>query len=457
LWFNVENPATGTVIGRAVDATAPDVADALEAATRVAADWAHVPPAKRAELLDNMADALMENADALAPLLTEEEGKPIKEARSEIAYGARFFRYYAGEVQRIEGDTFPDPEAGRATFTRKIPIGVSVLITPWNYPFAMICRKMAPALAAGCPVIVKPAEQTPLIAAALFRVLDRLGVPPGVMNLVTGDPTRIGPLLLSDARVRKISFTGSTAVGKLILRAAAEHVASVSLELGGNAPFIVFDDSDLEQVIPAILACKFRNAGQICVAANRIYVQRRHLDAVADALADALSHLTVGNGLSAATDMGPLFDAAAIAKVSQHVQDAAANGARVVIGGHELDMPGYFYAPTVLTGASESMLVAQEETFGPVAPLVAFDSESEVYERANETPYGLAAYVFTRDLGRAMRAIRALHFGMVGVNDPVPSLAEVPIGGLKESGIGREGGHEGISEFLETQYVSVRW
>ncbi|PSR22484.1 MAG: succinate-semialdehyde dehydrogenase (NADP(+)) [Sulfobacillus acidophilus] len=455
--FSVDNPATGELMGRAIDASAADVDAAISAAERASKGWASTFVAQRAEILTKIYEDLMAHQDELARLLTEEEGKSLKEARSEVAYGARFFRFYASDVWRIEGDTLPQPGPDRAVWTTKVPIGVTVLITPWNYPLAMICRKMAPALAAGCPVIVKPAEQTPLVAARLFEVLAAAGLPAGVVNLVTGDPNRIGPLLLEDARVRKISFTGSTAVGQVILRHAASHIASVSLELGGNAPFIVFDDVDLDQVVEAILSCKFRNAGQICVAANRIYVQRNILSALGERLGQAVTQLRVGDGLEADTVIGPLINQEAVEKVTSHVQNAVGAGARVVVGGQTLQRPGYFYAPTVLTDVHESMQLALEETFGPVAPLFAFDSEEEVFERANRTKFGLAAYVFTRDLGRAMRAAAALEFGMVGINDPVPSLAEVPIGGMKESGLGREGGHEGLAEFLETKYVSVRW
>jgi succinate-semialdehyde dehydrogenase/glutarate-semialdehyde dehydrogenase len=455
--FVVDNPATGEPLGRAIDASAADVDAAISAAERASKVWASTFVAQRAEILTKIYERMMLHQDDLARLLTQEEGKSLKEARSEVAYGARFFRYYASDVWRIEGDTLPQPGPDRAVWTTRVPIGVSVLITPWNYPLAMICRKMAPALAAGCPVIVKPAEQTPLVAARFFEVLTDVGLPPGVVNLITGDPNRIGPLLVEDARVRKVSFTGSTAVGQIILRQAASHIASVSLELGGNAPFIVFDDVDLDPVVEAILSCKFRNAGQICVAANRIYVQRSILPALGERLGQAVTQLNVGDGLDSETVIGPLINQDAVEKVTSHVQNAVGAGARVVVGGQTLQRPGYFYAPTVLTDVHETMQLAREETFGPVAPLFGFDTEEEVYERANRTKFGLAAYVFTRDLGRAMRAASALEFGMVGINDPVPSLAEVPIGGMKESGLGREGGHEGLAEFLETKYVSVRW
>ena len=455
--FRVRNPATGATIGSAATADAEDLDLVIQSAVRAGPSWADSPPERRGRTLQAAYQAIMENQEHLARLLTTEEGKSLAEARSEIAYGARFFEYYAGESVRIFGETMPSPSSSRSIWTVKVPVGVSAVITPWNYPFAMICRKMAPALAAGCTLVVKPAEQTPLIAAELFRVLEVLNLPPGTVNFITGDPALIGPALVGDSRIRKVSFTGSTSVGRTILRNAAENITSVSLELGGNAPFIVFDDASVEDVVNGILSCKFRNAGQICVATNRIYVQRGVAAAIQDRLSEAVQHLRVGDGLDDNTQVGPLINQEAVEKVSQHVADAIQQGATVVVGGQVRDGVGFFYLPTVITGVQDTMQVAQEETFGPVAPLLIFDAEEEVYARANQTPYGLAAYVYTRDLGRAMRASRALEFGMVGINDPVPSLVEAPIGGLKASGLGREGGHEGVLEFLETKYVSTRF
>ena len=455
--FSVENPATNATIGSAVAADVEDLDLVIQSAVRAGPSWADSPPEGRGRLLQATYEAIMENQEDLARLLTTEEGKSLAEARSEISYGARFFEYYAGESVRILGDTMPSPSGSRSIWTVKVPIGVSAVITPWNYPFAMICRKMAPALAAGCTVVVKPAEQTPLIADQLFRVLEAVDLPPGTVNFITGDPEVIGTALVEDSRIRKVSFTGSTAVGRLILRNAAANITSVSLELGGNAPFIIFDDASVEDVVNGILSCKFRNAGQICVATNRIYVQRAVAAAVQDRLSEAVQRLRVGDGLDDGVQMGPLINREAVEKVAQHVADAVQRGATVAVGGMAREGSGSFYLPTVITGVQDTMQVAQEETFGPVAPLLIFDTEQEVYVRANQTPYGLAAYVYTRDLGRAMRASRALEFGMVGINDPVPSLVEAPIGGLKASGLGREGGHEGVLEFLETKYVSTRF
>ncbi len=455
--FSVENPATNATIGSAVAAGVEDLDLVIQSAVRAGASWAESPPERRGRLLQAACQAIMENQEDLARLLTTEEGKSLREARSEVAYGARFFEYYAGESVRIFGDTMPSASGSRSIWTVKVPIGVSALITPWNYPFAMICRKMAPALAAGCTVVVKPAEQTPLIAAQLFRVLEKVNLPPGTVNLITGDPEIIGPALVGDSRIRKVSFTGSTSVGRLILRGAAANITSVSLELGGNAPFIIFDDASVEDAVNGIMACKFRNAGQICVATNRIYVQRGVAAAVQDRLSEAVQHLRVGNGLDDDAQMGPLINREAVKKVAQHVADAVQRGATVAVGGEVREGVGFFYMPTVIAGVQDTMQLAQEETFGPVAPLLIFDAEEEVFGRANQTPYGLAAYVYTRDLGRAMRASKTLEFGMVGINDPVPSLVEAPIGGLKASGLGREGGHEGVLEFLETKYVSTRF
>ncbi|MCL4352558.1 MAG: NAD-dependent succinate-semialdehyde dehydrogenase [Firmicutes bacterium] len=456
--FFVENPATTEIIGSAVLADLDDVSLAIEGAVQAFPVWSRRPSAERGHQLQRIYQAIMDQQEALARLLTLEEGKSLSESRSEVAYGARFFEYYAGQAQRVYGRTMPSPSPSRAIWTTKVPIGVTAIITPWNYPFAMICRKMAPALAAGCTVVVKPAEQTPLIAGQLFALLHDLSLPPGVVNLITGDPGIVGTALVQDVRVRKVSFTGSTAVGRVILHNAAENITSVSLELGGNAPFVIFDDADLDNAVAGIMTSKFRNAGQICVATNRIYVQRSLVPLLAERLAQSVTALKVGNGLDPETQIGPLINHEGVDKVSRHIADAVQRGASVITGGLPLTVgSGYFYAPTVLVDVDESMVLAKEETFGPVAPLFVFDTEDEVYERANMTPYGLVAYVYTRDLGRAMRASQAMEFGMVGINDPVPSLVEAPIGGVKASGLGREGGSEGIEEFLETKYVSMRF
>ncbi len=453
----VEDPATNAVIGSAVSADLDDLSLVISAAEEAFPSWSRRPAVDRAHALQAIYQAIMDHHEDLAQLLTQEEGKSLSESRSEIAYGARFFEFYAGQAVRVYGKTMPAPVASRAIWTTKVPIGVTAIITPWNYPFAMICRKMAPALAAGCTVIVKPAEQTPLIAAQLFVLLHALSLPPGVVNLITGEPEVIGRALVQDNRVRKVSFTGSTAVGRQILHNAADNITSVSLELGGNAPLIVFDDADVEDAVTGIMACKFRNAGQICVATNRIYVQRSIVEQLTNRLVSAVTALRVGNGLEPETQVGPLINQEAVDKVSHHLTDAVQKGATVVVGGSPRSGAGYFFWPTVVTHVDETMRLAKEETFGPIAPLLVFDTEDDVFRKANDTPYGLSAYVYTRDLGRAMRASQSLEFGMVGINDPVPSLVEAPIGGWKASGLGREGGPEGIEEFLETKYVSMRF
>lgn len=455
----VRSPASGEAIGTAVMAGPEAARRAVAAAEKAGPLWRDTPPRRRSEALEAIARWIGEHVEELARWITREEGKPLPEARGEVRYTASFFRFYAGEAERITGEIPPSPEPGRSLYLYREPIGVTLAITPWNYPMAMIARKLAAALAAGCTVVVKPAEETPLCAAALFQGV-AAALPPGVANLVTGLPDPLGEALIHDPGVRKITFTGSTQVGRHILHAAADRVASVSLELGGNAPFIVMDDADVAEVVPAILRCKYRNAGQICVALNRLYVQRRLHDPLAKALAEAVASLKVGDGLEEGTVIGPMINQAALEKVEAHVSDATARGARLLVGGRRLAEGGldrgFFYAPSLLTHVPEGARMLTEETFGPVAPLMAFDTEEEAIERANRTPYGLAAYVFTRDLGRAERLTRALAFGMVGVNDPVPSLAEVAIGGMKESGLGREGGRQGLDEFLEWKYVSVR-
>lgn len=455
----VRSPATGEAIGTAVMAGADDGRRAVQAAVDAGPLWRQLSPRRRSEALESIARWITDHVEDLARWITREEGKPLPEARGEVHYCASFLRFYAAEAQRITGEIPPSPEAGRSLYLHREPIGVTLAITPWNYPMAMIARKLAAALAAGCTVVVKPAEQTPLCAAALFQGI-AAALPAGVANLVNGLPDPLGESLIHDAQVRKITFTGSTQVGRHILHAAADRVASVSLELGGNAPFIVMDDAAIEEVVLAVLRCKYRNAGQICVALNRLYVQRPIHDTLAEALRQAVGALKVGDGLEPGTDIGPMINQAALEKVEAHVSDAQQRGAHLLVGGRRLHAgghaQGFFYAPSLLTQVPDGARMLVEETFGPVAPLMAFDTETEVIARANDTPYGLAAYVFTRDLGRAERLTRGLHFGMIGVNDPVPSLAEVAIGGMKESGLGREGGRQGLDEFLEWKYVSVR-
>jgi succinate-semialdehyde dehydrogenase/glutarate-semialdehyde dehydrogenase len=456
--FSVTNPATGEVVGEVADATTEDVQRAVEAAHRAFPDWAARTAWDRATYLRRAYELIMAHQDELAELMTSEQGKPLPEAKGEVQYAAGFFEWYAEEAKRIYGDTIPATHPDKRILVLRQPVGVVAAITPWNFPAAMITRKIAPALAAGCTVIVKPAEQTPLTALRLAELFQEAGIPAGVVNVVTGtDPRTIGEILLRDERVRKVTFTGSTEVGKLIMRQAADTVKKVSLELGGHAPFIVFEDADLEKAAREVLTSKFRNAGQTCVCTNRIYVHETIADAFAEILVKQVEQLRMGNGMEAGVDIGPLIDGQAAEKAERHVRDAVEKGARVLTGGHrrsEGDV--HFFEPTVLVGVTDEMLVQREETFGPVAPIAVFRDEDEAIRRANDTPYGLAAYLYTRNLARAIRVSERLEYGIVGINDGLPSTVQAPFGGMKESGIGREGGKYGMEEFLETKYVSVR-
>lgn len=456
--FSVTNPATGEIVGEVADATAEDVRRAVDAAHRAFPDWAARTAWDRATYLRRAYELIMAHQDELAKLMTSEQGKPLPEAKGEVQYAASFFEWYAEEAKRVYGETIPATQPDKRIFVLRQPVGVVAAITPWNFPAAMITRKIAPALAAGCTVIVKPAEQTPLTALRLAELFQEAGIPAGVVNVVTGtDPRPIGEILLRDERVRKVTFTGSTEVGKLIMRQAADTVKKVSLELGGHAPFLVFEDADLERAAREVLISKFRNAGQTCVCTNRIYVHETIANLFAEILAKQVEQLRMGNGMEAGVDIGPLIDGQAAEKAERHVRDAVEKGARVLTGGHrrsEGDV--HFFEPTVLVGVTDEMLVQREETFGPVAPIAVFRDEEEAIRRANDTPYGLAAYLYTRDLARAIRVSERLEYGIVGINDGLPSTVQAPFGGMKESGIGREGGKYGLEEFLETKYVSVR-
>lgn len=458
--FAVTNPATGEVLAHVADAGREDARRAIEAAHAALEPWARIPALERGNMLRRAAALMRERQDELARQLTMEMGKPLAEARGEIAYAASFFEWFAGEGERAYGDIIPPAVPGKRHLVLKQPVGVVAAITPWNFPAAMVTRKVGPALAAGCTVVLKPAEQTPLTAISLMEILKEAGVPPGVVNLVTtSDPREVGHELLHNPLVRKITFTGSTEVGKYLMREAAGQVKRISLELGGHAPVIVFDDADIDKAVAGTIASKFRNMGQTCVCANRIYVQAGAFDVFAERFAEAVSRLRVGNGLNDDVQVGPLIDGAGLQKVRDHVADAVAGGARVLTGGHELEGPdfadGCYYAPTVLADVREGMRIMSEETFGPVAPLIAFENEAEVYRRANDSRYGLAAYVFTENINRAWRAAERLEYGIVGVNEGMPSTAQVPFGGFKESGIGREGGPYGIHEFLEVKLVGL--
>ncbi len=458
--FAVENPATGEALVKIPDGGAQETRDAVDAAYAALPAWAAMPAGQRADLLRKAAALMLDQLERLATVMTLEQGKPLAEARGEIAYAASFFAWFAGEAERVYGQIVPASAANKRILVLRQPVGVVALITPWNFPMAMLTRKLGPALAAGCTAVCKPAEQTPLCALELGRLMVEAGFPPGVVNIVpASDPLPFSEVVFGDARVRKISFTGSTEVGKLLIVKSAQTVKRMSMELGGNAPFIVFEDADLQAAVRGAVASKFRNAGQTCICANRIYVQRAVYERFAESFTAEVARMPVGSGLQPETVIGPLIDHPARAKVERHVMDALAKGAQVITGGSALAVGEYpggnFWQPTVLAGATDAMLVAQEETFGPVAPLIAFDEEDEVIASANHTPFGLSAYFFTRDVSRVMRVAERLEFGIVGANDALPSTAQAPFGGVKESGIGREGGSVGIDEYLEVKYVSL--
>jgi succinate-semialdehyde dehydrogenase/glutarate-semialdehyde dehydrogenase len=451
--WDVVNPADGSVIARVPNMGAAETGRAIAAAEAALPGWRALAARDRSRILRRWHDLVLDNLDDLALLLTTEQGKPLTEARGEIAYGASFIEWYAEEAKRVYGDTIPAPRAGARIIVQKQPVGVTAAIIPWNFPSALFTRKCAPALAAGCTVIVKPSEFTPLSALALAELAKRAGVPDGVLNVVTGDPVPIGRELTASPTVRKISFTGSTRVGKLLLEQSAGTVKRTSMELGGNAPLIIFDDADIRTAIAGCMNSKFRNSGQTCVCANRIYVQAGIFDRFTEALVDSVKELKVGRGTEEDVAIGPLINRAAVEKVERHVADALANGGSVVVGGRRHALAGTFFEPTVITNANEKMLLAREETFGPVAPLFRFETEDEAIRLANATEYGLAAYIFTRDVDRVWRVVDAIETGMVGVNEGLISNEVAPFGGIKESGLGREGSKYGIEEFLEQKYI----
>ncbi|MCL6577027.1 MAG: NAD-dependent succinate-semialdehyde dehydrogenase [Kyrpidia sp.] len=459
--FEVYNPATGDVVGEVADASKEDVLRAVDAAHRAFPGWAAKTAKERSEILRRAYDLMVANLDELAVIMTTEQGKPLAEAKGEIQYAADFVLWYSEEAKRVYGETIPASFPHKRILVLRQPVGVVAAITPWNFPAAMITRKIAPALAAGCTVIVKPAKQTPLTACRLVEIFEEAGMPPGVVNLITGSrAAEIADTMLADERVRKITFTGSTEVGKQLMRKAADTVKHISLELGGHAPFLVFEDADIDAAAREVAASKFRNAGQTCVCTNRVYVHESIAEPFAEALAKRAAAMKVGNGLEEGVVIGPLIDRQAAEKVEEHVRDAVQKGARVVTGGHRLSRAGtkgevHFFEPTVLLDVSDDMLVLYEETFGPVAPVQTFRDDEEAVRKANDTRYGLAAYLFTRDLSRAVRVAESLEYGIVGINDGLPSVAQAPFGGFKESGLGREGGRHGIEEFLEIKYVSL--
>lgn len=452
----VVDPATGQPLCEVADAGPEDGLAALAAAASAQTDWARTPPRERSDILMRAHHMLLDDADRLALIATLEMGKPLAEARGEIAYAAEFFRWFAEEAVRLDGGYMTAPAGGSRFLVTRQPVGPSLLITPWNFPMAMGTRKIGPALAAGCTCVVKPAEQTPLCTLALAEILHDAGVPAGVVNVVTtSDPGSLMTPLIHDERSRKLSFTGSTAVGKQLLEQCARTVMRTSMELGGNAPFLVFEDADLDAAVEGASAAKMRNIGQACTAANRIFVQRGVFDEFAERLAARMEALPLGRGTEPGVVVGPLIDADAVAKVSALVADARARGARVLLGGAPVEGPGNFYPATVLIDVPDDARMCHTEIFGPVAALTAFDTEDEAVARANNTPYGLVGYVFTENLRRGLRVCEALETGMVGLNQGVVSNPAAPFGGVKESGLGREGGFTGIDEFLETKYIGV--
>lgn len=453
--MTVHNPATGTQLGRVPALGTAETRRAIAAAHDAWPAWRERPAGERAALLRRWHDLMLEHREDLARILTAEQGKPLTEAQGEIDYAASFLEWYAEEAKRIPGEVIPSPWAGRRILTLRQPVGVCAAITPWNFPSAMLTRKAGAAIAAGCTVVAKPASATPFSALALAVLAEAVGLPPGVLNVVTGPAGEIGEELAANHQVRLLSFTGSTESGKRLMAACAGTVKKVALELGGNAPFIVFDDADLEQAVEGALASKYRNTGQTCVCANRLLIQDGIYDDFAARLAARVAALRVGNGMEAGVEQGPLISAAAVAKIEAHIADAVGRGARVLTGGQRHALGGTFFQPTVLADVTPEMRLCREETFGPVAPLMRFHTEEEAIRLANATESGLAAYFYARDLGRVWRVAEALEYGMVGVNAGVISTAVAPFGGVKQSGLGREGGHEGIAEYLETKYVCL--
>ena len=451
----VTDPATQTVIGTVPDMGAAETRAAIEAAEAAYGPWKKKTHAERAALLEAWHALMIDHIEDLALILTTEQGKPLDEARGEIRYGASFVKWFAEEARRIGGHTIPSPTADRRIVVLKEPVGVCGIITPWNFPNAMITRKVAPALAAGCTVVIKPSEFTPFSALAIGWLAEKAGIPAGVINIVTGMPTGIGNEIMANEAVRKISFTGSTRVGSLLMRGAADSVKRLSLELGGNAPFIVFDDADLDAAVEGAIASKFRNGGQTCVCANRILIQAGVYDAFAEKLAARVDRMKVGPGTETGVAIGPMINEAAIAKINRHIDDALAKGATIVTRRAELPAGRQYTAPMVLTGATTEMQLASEETFGPVAPLFRFETEEEALAVANGTPYGLAAYFYTESLKRAWRVGEALEFGMVGLNTGAISTEVAPFGGVKQSGLGREGAQAGIEEYLEMKSFHI--
>lgn len=453
--LEVRNPATGELIAHVPNGGAHETRRAIAAAERAMRSWRKTLPKERAKVLRTLYELMLANIDDLAVIMTAEQGKPLTESRGEILYAAGFIEWFSEEAKRVYGDIIPQNVDGRRILVQKGPIGVFAAITPWNFPSAMITRKAGPGWAVGCAGVIKPASQTPLSALALAVLAERAGLPPGVCNVVTGSARAIGGELTSSPVVRKLSFTGSTEVGAELLAQCAPTIKKTSMELGGNAPLIVFDDADLDAAVKGALAAKYRNAGQACVAANRILVQSGVYEAFAEKLADASAALKVGNGMEADVAQGPLINEDAVQKVEQHISDALSRGARVLTGGKRHTLGGFFFEPTVLADVPSDAQIFHEETFGPIAPLFRFETEDEAISLANDTPFGLASYVFARDVGRIFRVVDQLEFGMVGVNEGLISTEVAPFGGVKASGLGREGSKYGVDDYLEIKYVAL--
>ncbi|MDD9719876.1 NAD-dependent succinate-semialdehyde dehydrogenase [Sulfitobacter sp. PR48] len=454
--FDVTNPARGDVIAKVADLSRAQVAGAIAQAEKAQKEWAAWTGKERANVLRKWFDLMMENQDDLGTILTAEQGKPLAEAKGEIAYGASFIEFFGEEAKRIYGETIPGHQRDKRITVIKQPIGVAASITPWNFPNAMITRKAAPALAAGCAFVARPAAETPLSAIVMGVLAERAGIPAGVFNVVpSSSSSAVGKEFCENPAVRKLTFTGSTEVGRILLRQAADQVMKCSMELGGNAPFIVFDDADLDAAVEGAILCKFRNNGQTCVCANRIYVQAGVYDAFAAKLKDRVSKMKVGDGFAEGVELGPLINGDASEKVREHVEDAVSKGARIVLGSTEEKLAGNFLAPTIITGVTQDMKVSKEETFGPLAPLFKFENEDDVIAMANDTIFGLASYFYAKDLSRVYKVAEALEYGIVGVNTGIISTEVAPFGGVKQSGLGREGSHHGIEDYLEMKYICM--
>ena len=453
--FDVTDPATGKVIGKVPESGTAETRRAIEAAHAAFDSWKRTSAAHRASLMRKLHDLILKNQDALAELLTLEQGKPLAEAKGEVGMSAAYILWYAEEGRRVYGETIPSSWADRRMMVIKEPVGVVAAITPWNFPSSMLARKIGPALATGCTTVVKPAEATPYSGLAWGLLAQEAGIPDGVINIVTGTPAPIGQELTSNPLVRKITFTGSTRTGKILLKQAAGTVKKVSMELGGNAPFIIFDDADLDRAVEGAMAAKYRNAGQTCVCTNRFYVQSKIYNRFVERLTEASANLKVGSGFESGVAQGPIINEAQLGKVEELVADAVKKGGKITVGGKRHSIGGTFYEPTVIADAKPRMRIAREEVFGPVAPVFKFRTEEEVIAAANATDYGLACYFYTRDLGRAYRVMEGLKYGLVGVNEGMITAVEAPFGGLKESGLGKEGGHQGIEEYLDAKYVCL--